>query len=238
MLKVRDLCFDYGKIPIIGNLSFDVEEGGVTCIVGSNGTGKTTALLTISCNNKAKSGTIEFYGERIEHLAAHEVASRGLILVPEGRELFPSLTVLENLEMGCAINPRTRKRKSESLEHVFMLFPRLKDRMKQLAGSLSGGEQQMLAIGRGLMACPRLLLMDEPSLGLSPIIVKEVFRMIKEISSHDVTILLVEQNALKSLAISKQAYIMGNGTISFHGAGKELLQDRRVKMAYLGTAQI
>lgn len=234
MLDVKDLCFAYGNIPILRGLNFTVEEGGVTSIVGSNGVGKSTTLLTISCCNRAQAGTIEFCGERIEHLAPHEVASRGLVHVPEGRELFPNLTVFENLEMGSAMNSTTRRKKAESLEYVFSLFPHLIDRKKQLAGSLSGGEQQMLAIGRGLMACPKLLLMDEPSLGLSPIVVKEVFKMVEEISSHDVTILLVEQNAHKSLAISRQAYIMDNGNISFQGAGKDLLQDPRVKKAYLG----
>jgi branched-chain amino acid transport system ATP-binding protein len=157
-----------------------------------------------------------------------------LVHVPEGRELFPNLTVFENLEMGSALTAATRQKKAKSLEYVFSLFPHLTGRENQMAGSLSGGEQQMLAIGRGLMACPRLLLMDEPSLGLSPIIVKEVFNMVEEISSHDVTILLVEQNAHKSLAISRQAYIMDNGRIAFQGIGKDLLQDPRVKKAYLG----
>jgi branched-chain amino acid transport system ATP-binding protein len=234
MLKVEGLCFAYGNIPILRNLNFLVQEGEITSIVGSNGAGKSTTLLTISGFNRAQSGTMEFCGERIEHLAPHEIAFRGLIHVPEGRELFPNLTVLENLEMGCAISSKTREKKRESLEYVFTLFPVLKERKSQLAGSLSGGEQQMLAIGRALMSIPKLLLMDEPSLGLGPIIVKEVFHMVNEINSHGVTILLVEQNALKSLAISQRGYIMENGSIAFQGVGKDLLQDPRVRKAYLG----
>ena len=234
MLSVKDLCFAYGKIPILRDVSFFAKEGIITSILGSNGAGKSTTLLTISSLNRASSGTIEFCEERIEHLAPHEIAFRGLIHVPEGRELFPSLSLLENLEMGCAISPRARKAKAESFEHVFKLFPVFKEKTKQLAGSLSGGEQQMLAIGRGLMSCPKLLLLDEPSLGLAPLIVKELFHMVTEINSHGVTILLVEQNALKSLSISEQVFVMENGGIAFEGTGKDLLQDERVKKAYLG----
>lgn len=234
MLKVKDLCFAYGKIPILRDLNFFVKEGIITSILGSNGAGKSTTLLTISSLNRANSGTIEFFNERIEHLAPHEIASRGLIHVPEGRELFPSLTVLENLEMGCAISPTARKAKPESFQYVFKLFSVLKEKKKQLAGSLSGGEQQMLAIGRGLMSCPKLLLLDEPSLGLAPLVVKEVFRMVTEINSHGVTILLVEQNALRSLSISEQVFVLENGSIAFEGNGKGLLQDQRVRKAYLG----
>ena len=234
MLKMKDLYFAYGKIPILRDLNFFVKEGTITSILGSNGAGKSTILLTISSLNRANSGTIEFFSERIEHLAPHEVAIRGLIHVPEGRELFPALTVLENLEMGCAISPITRKAKTESFEHLFKLFPVLKGKTKQTAGSLSGGEQQMLAIGRGLMSCPKLLLLDEPSLGLAPLVVKEVFHMVTEINSHGVTILLVEQNALRSLSISEQVFVMENGSIVLEGSGKDLLQDERIKKAYLG----
>jgi len=234
MLRVEALCFSYGKVPILHNVSFVVHEGEITSIIGSNGAGKSTTLLTISAFNRAKSGTIEFCGERIEHLAPHEIARRGLVHVPEGRELFPNLTVRENLEMGSAISAETRKRKAESFEYVYRLFPILKERQDQLASSLSGGEQQMLAIGRGLMSCPKLLLLDEPSLGLSPLVVKEVFRMVRGINSEGVTILLVEQNALKSLAISQRGYILENGSIAFGGVGKDLLKDDRVRKAYLG----
>jgi branched-chain amino acid transport system ATP-binding protein len=233
MLNVKELCFSYGNVPILHNLSFFAQEKEITSILGSNGAGKSTTLLTISAFNRAQSGAIEFCGERIDHLAPHEVVSRGLVHVPEGRELFPRLTVLENLEMGCAISAKAREKKADSFESMFTLFPVLSSRKNQVAGSLSGGEQQMLAIGRALMSCPKLLMLDEPTLGLSPIVVKEVFRMVKEVNSHGVTILLVEQNALKSLAISHQAYILENGSISFQGVGKVLLQDDRVRKAYL-----
>jgi branched-chain amino acid transport system ATP-binding protein len=234
VLKVKDLCFAYGNIPILRDLNFYVKEGIITALLGSNGAGKSTTLLTISGLYRANSGMIEFCDERIDHLAPHEIASRGLIHVPEGRELFSSLTVLENLEMGCAISAVARKAKQESYEHVLKLFPVLKGKTKQLAGSLSGGEQQMLAIGRGIMSRPRLLLMDEPSLGLAPLVVKEVFHMVVEVNCHGVTILLVEQNALRSLSISERVFVMENGNIAFAGIGKDLLQDERVKKAYLG----
>jgi branched-chain amino acid transport system ATP-binding protein len=234
MLKVGGLSFAYGKVPILHELAFSVQQGQITTVIGSNGAGKSTTLLTISGYNRARSGTIEFCGERIEHLAPHEIAFRGLIHVPEGRELFPGLTVYENLEMGAAISAKTRQKKRESLEYVYSLFPVLKERKDQRAGSLSGGEQQMLAVGRGLMACPKLLLLDEPSLGLSPLVAQGVFRMVSEINSQGVTILLVEQNALRALAISQRGYILANGRVAFEGVGKDLLKDERVRKAYLG----
>jgi branched-chain amino acid transport system ATP-binding protein len=234
MLKVERLCSAYGKVPILHDLNFSVPQGEITTIIGSNGAGKSTTLLTISGANRAKSGTVEFCGERIEHLAPHEIAFRGLIHVPEGRELFPSLTVRENLEMGSAISSKTREKRRESLEYVYTLFPVLKERRDQRAGSLSGGEQQMLAIGRGLMSRPKLLLLDEPSLGLSPLVARDVFRMVTEINSHGVTILLVEQNALRALAISQRGYILENGSVALEGVSKNLLNDERVRKAYLG----
>lgn len=235
MLKVEALSFSYGKVPILHDLRFAVPGGEITSIIGSNGAGKSTTLLTISGYNRAKSGSVEFCGERIEHLAPHEIASRGLVHVPEGRELFPSLTVAENLEMGSAISAKTREKKRVSLDYVFSLFPILERRKGQRAGSLSGGEQQMLAVGRGLMSCPKLLLLDEPSLGLGPLVARDVFRMVKEINAQGVTILLVEQNALRALAISQRGYILENGHVVLEGAGKELLSDERVKKAYLGV---
>jgi branched-chain amino acid transport system ATP-binding protein len=234
MLKVGGLSFAYGKVPILHDLNFAVEQGEITSLIGSNGAGKSTTLLTISGFNRARSGTIEFCDERIEHLAPHEIAFRGLIHVPEGRELFPSLTVIENLEMGAAISAKTRKKKIESLEYVYTLFPVLKERRDQQAGSLSGGEQQMLAVGRGLMSCPKLLLLDEPSLGLSPLVARDVFRMVTQINSQGVTVLLVEQNALRALAISQRGYILENGSVALEGEGKDLLSDERVRKAYLG----
>ena len=234
MLRAEGLSFAYGKVPILHDLNFTVQQGEITSIIGSNGAGKSTALLAISGYNRARSGTIEFCNERIEHLAPHEIAFRGLIHVPEGRELFPSLTVTENLEMGAAINSKTREKKRESLEYVYTLFPVLKARKGQRAGSLSGGEQQMLAVGRGLMSCPKLLLLDEPSLGLGPLVARDVFRMVTEINSQGVTILLVEQNALRALAISQRGYILENGSVALEGVGKDLLNDERVRKAYLG----
>ena len=234
MLKVEGLSFAYGKVPVLHDLSFSVQQGEITTVIGSNGAGKSTTLLTISGFNRARSGVIEFCGERIEHLAPHEIGFRGLIHVPEGRELFPSLTVYENLEMGAAISAKTRKKKRESLEYVYTLFPVLKERKDQRAGSLSGGEQQMLAVGRGLMSCPKLLLLDEPSFGLSPLVAGDVFRMVSEINSQGVTVLLVEQNARRALAISQRGYILENGSIALEGKSKDLLGDERVKRAYLG----
>jgi branched-chain amino acid transport system ATP-binding protein len=234
MLRAEGLSFTYERVPILHDLNFTVQQGEITSIIGSNGAGKSTTLLTISGFNRARSGTIEFCGERIEHLAPHEIAFRGLIHVPEGRELFPSLTVSENLAMGAAISAKTRKKKRESLEYVYTLFPVLKERKDQRAGSLSGGEQQTLAVGRGLMSCPKLLLLDEPSLGLSPLVARDVFRMVTEINSQGVTILLVEQNALRALAISQRGYILDNGSVALEGVGKDLLNDERVRKAYLG----
>ncbi len=234
MLKAERLSFAYGKVPILHDLNFAVQQGEITSIIGSNGAGKSTTLLTISGFNRASAGTIEFCGERIDHLAPHEIAFRGLIHVPEGRELFPSLTVFENLEMGAAISAETRKKKKDSLEYVYRLFPVLKARSGQRAASLSGGEQQMLAVGRGLMSRPKLLLLDEPSLGLSPLIAQSVFHMVGEINAQGVTILLVEQNALRALAISRRGYILENGRVALEGLGKDLLNDARVRKAYLG----
>jgi len=234
MLKVEGLSFAYGNVPILHDLHLTVQHREIASIIGSNGAGKSTTLLAISGYNRARSGTIEFYNERIEHLAPHEIAFRGLIHVPEGRELFPSLTVTENLEMGAAISSKTREKKRESLEYVYTLFPVLKTRKGQRAGSLSGGEQQMLAIGRGLMSCPRLLLLDEPSLGLGPLVARDVFRMVAQINSRGVAILLVEQNAFRALAISERGYILENGRVVLEGMGKDLLNDQRVRKAYLG----
>jgi branched-chain amino acid transport system ATP-binding protein len=235
MLSVRDLCFAYGAVPILHDVTFSVEQSEITTILGSNGAGKSNALLALSGFHRAKSGTVQFCGERIDHLPPHEIAARGLIHVPEGRELFPNLTVVENLEMGAAIGAHTRQKKRDSLEYVYHLFPVLKERGLQRAGSLSGGQQQMLAIGRGLMSCPKLLLLDEPSLGLSPLVAKDVFRMVTQINAQGVTVLLVEQNALRALAISQRAYILENGRVALHGSSKDLLSDERVRRAYLGV---
>jgi len=235
MLTVEKLSFWYGNIPVLREISIVVEEAKITSLLGANGAGKSTILLSISKVLNVESGVIEFCGERIDVLESHEIASRGLIHVPEGRELFSSLSVMENLEMGCAISSKARGKRRSSFEHVFTMFPVLETRRKQLAGSLSGGEQQMLAIGRGLMSDPKLLMLDEPSLGLSPLIVKEVFRFVREIKGTGVTILLVEQNALKSIAISEHVYVLENGRIRLQGTGEEVLRRAPVR-CQLGNA--
>jgi branched-chain amino acid transport system ATP-binding protein len=211
-----------------------VGEGEILTVVGSNGSGKSTLLKAISGIVKPESGQIEFLGEDITGVPDHAIVKRGLVRVPEGRKLFPTMTVLENLEMG-SLAPEAKKRRKESFERVFTLFPVLKSRAGQLAGTLSGGEQQMAAIGRGLMAVPKLLLLDEPSLGLAPIIVSQVFETIRRINELGATILLVEQNVFQSLLISTTGLVLENGRITIEGKGKELLEDDRVKKTYLGT---
>jgi branched-chain amino acid transport system ATP-binding protein len=211
-----------------------VREGEIATLVGANGAGKTTALKTISGVVSATGGRISFDGERTERLAPHEVAARGIAHVPEGRRLFPLMSVRENLELG-AVSGEARRSRSESLDKVFALFPRVKERERQMAGTLSGGEQQMVAIGRGLMACPRLIILDEPSLGLAPIVVKEMFEIIQSINREGITILLVEQNVQQSLKLADRAYVLENGRVVLEGAGDELLNDERVRAAYLGA---
>lgn len=210
-----------------------IEEGQVASIVGSNGAGKSTTLNPISGVLRSSSGSIEFVGKRIENLPPHQIVEMGLVQIPEARLLFPYMTVLENLELG-AFTSRARKEIKESLESVFELFPILNDRKHQLAGTLNGGEQQMLAIARGLMAKPRLLMLDEPSLGLAPLLVKQVFETVKRINSHGITVLLVEQNVFHSLSISDEAYVLENGRVVLEGKGKEILDNPQVKEAYLG----
>jgi len=208
-------------------------QGSGPCGFGSNGTGKTTTLNTISGVLRASSGTIEFLGRRIENLPPHQIVDLGVVQIPEARLLFPYMTVLENLELG-AYTPKARKGKKENLKVVSRLFPVLEERKTQLAGTLSGGEQQMLAIARGLMAKPKLLMLDEPSLGLAPLLVKEVFETVKEISAHGITVVLVEQDVFHSLSISDEAYVLENGRVVLEGKGKGLLDNPQVKEAYLG----
>jgi len=217
----------------IRDVSLSVAEGHIISIVGSNGAGKTTLLNTISGVLPSAGGTITFAGKEIGHLPPHKIVEEGIIQVPEGRLLFPDMTVLENLELG-AFNRRSRKEIPALLKAVYNYFPKLEDRADQLAGTLSGGEQQMVAIGRGLMARPKLLMMDEPSLGLSPLVVKTVFETISKIKSDGITVLLVEQNVLQSLMISDDVYVLENGSIILNGQGRELLNDPRVREAYLG----
>ena len=233
MLEVKDLCVSYGAIKALRGISFKVDKGEIITLIGSNGAGKTTTLHSISNIIKKQSGTILFEGEDITNMGADKIVQRNLIQVPEGRRVFANLSVYENLMLGAYL----RKDKAEIqkyLEHVFTLFPRLKERIKQPAGTLSGGEQQMLAMGRALMSKPRLLLLDEPSMGLAPILVDEIFEIIKKINADGTTILLVEQNAFKALSIADRAYVLETGAISKEGNASDLIKDDSVKAAYLG----
>jgi len=233
MLSLSNVSSHYGDLQALRDVTLEVDSNQIVSIVGSNGAGKTTLINTISGVLPSSGGTITFQGKRVEKEPPHRIVNDGLVQVPEGRLLFPYMTVLENLELG-AYGERARNELSRSLEAVFGYFPKLEDRRKQLAGTLSGGEQQMLAIGRGLMAKPQLLMLDEPSLGLSPLIVKEVFETIKKIREEGITILLIEQNVLQSLMISDRGYVLENGSVVLEGAGTDLLTDPRVKEAYLG----
>lgn len=233
LLSVDNLTVHYGAIQALRGISFSVDEGEIITLIGSNGAGKTTTLHAISNIIKKSSGTVTFQGQDVSSTSADSIVRTGLIQVPEGRRIFSNLTVRENLEMGAY----TRKDKAEikaDMENVFELFPRMKERLKQLAGTLSGGEQQMLAMGRALMAKPKLLLLDEPSMGLAPILVDEIFSIIQKINKDGTTILLVEQNAFKALSIADRAYILETGAIIKTGAASELISDDSVRSAYLG----
>ncbi len=233
LLEVRDLNVYYGAIHALQGISFDLEEGEIVTLIGANGAGKSTTLKTISGLLRPRKGSIKLRGEELIDMPAQDIVRRGVIHVPEGRKIFAPLTVQENLEMGAF----TRKDPAEirqSMERVFKSFPRLKERLNQLGGTLSGGEQQMLAIGRGLMARPKLLLLDEPSMGLAPILVEEIFSIIQEINSQGVSVLLVEQNALMALSIAHRGYVLETGRIVLSGTGQELLHNPMVIQAYLG----
>ena len=233
MLEVKDLEVYYGVIQAIKGISFHVEEGEVIALIGANGAGKTTTLQTITGMLNAQAGSIQFEGTELTKIPGHKIVSMGMAHVPEGRRVFAQLSVLENLNLGAY----TRKDKTEieeSLKRVYKSFPRLEERKNQLAGTLSGGEQQMLAMGRALMSKPRIVLMDEPSMGLSPIFVEEIFNIIKEISAEGTTVLLVEQNAKKALSIADRAYVLETGKIVLEGDAKDLLNDESIKKAYLG----
>jgi branched-chain amino acid transport system ATP-binding protein len=232
-LSVERIEVRYGDALALFDVSLEVQQGEIVSLVGANGAGKTTALKAISGLLKPRSGQILFCGNRLNDLPAHSIVNLGIVQIPEGRQLFPYMTVLENLELG-SYTPEARKRLDDSLEQVFELFPLLKDRKSQLAGTLSGGEQQMLAIGRGLMANPRLLMLDEPSLGLAPMLVKSIFAAIEAINRQGTTILLVEQDVQKSLALARRGYVMENGRITLKGEAKELLSNEHLRKAYLG----
>jgi branched-chain amino acid transport system ATP-binding protein len=233
LLNVENTCTYYGDVQALRDVSLRIREDQIVSVIGSNGAGKTTTLNTLSGILQSSSGVIEFLGRRIENLPPHEIVELGLVQIPEARLLFPYMTVLENLELGCYA-PRAREGKGENLETVFGLFPVLEDRKTQLAGTLSGGEQQMLAIARGLMARPKLLMLDEPSLGLAPLLVKQVFGTVKEINAQGITVLLVEQNVYHALSIADEAYVLENGSIVLEGGAKEVLDNPQVKEAYLG----
>jgi branched-chain amino acid transport system ATP-binding protein len=234
LIVLENVAAAYGDVQVLWGVTLAVREGQIATLVGANGAGKTTTLKTISGVVRATAGSMVYDGERIDKLPSHQIAARGISHVPEGRRLFPLMTVRENLELGVA-SKGARKSREESLEHVFSLFPRLKERAAQMAGTLSGGEQQMVAIGRGLMARPRLLMLDEPSLGLAPIVVREMFDIICEVNRAGITILLVEQNVKQSLKISDRAFVLENGRVVLDGVGAELLDDERVREAYLGA---
>lgn len=233
MLKVEGIHVYYGDLHAVKGVSFQVGEDQIVSLVGSNGAGKTTTLNAISGLNRPASGSIHFGEVDIRRCGSHHIVDLGIIQVPEGRMLFPEMTVTENLEMGC-FPLRARKNFKESLQEVIRLFPFLAERKEQLAGTLSGGEQQMLAIGRGLMAQPKVLMLDEPSLGLAPLVVEEIIETIKAIRTRGTAILLVEQNVFHALSISDRAYILENGEIVMEGKGEELLKNQKVRKAYLG----
>jgi branched-chain amino acid transport system ATP-binding protein len=233
MLEINGLNAGYGEMTILRDISISIHKGEVVCIVGGNGAGKTTTLNVISGIIPARSGMITFLGEKINGLPSHKIVAAGVVHVPEGRKVYPRLTVKENLQVGAYL-PKARVQKAANLDNVYRMFPILKDRSGQMAGALSGGEQQMLAIGRGLMSQPVLLMLDEPSLGLSPLISKQIFGIIREISQQGTTVLLVEQNVHQALTLCDRAYVLENGAITLSGTGKELLLDDNVKKAYLG----
>lgn len=232
-LSIRDLNVSYGNIKALKGISLDVEEGTIVTLIGANGAGKSTLMKTLSGLLKASKGSILLDGREIMNLPSHQIVKQGIILSPEGRQVFPQMTVYENLMMG-AFTIQSKAEKAELLKTVYDLFPILEERSRQQAGTLSGGEQQMLAVGRAMMAKPRVLLLDEPSLGLAPLVIKEIFAMIQRINALGTTVLLVEQNARIALKVSDYAYVLETGNITLQGTGAELANNQRVKDAYLG----
>ena len=233
LLELDAVEVAYGDLPALRGVSLAIEEGEILSVVGANGAGKTTMLRAISGLLRPRAGRIALDGARLDRMPTHLVVARGVVQVPEGRKIFPSLTVTENLELGSYVSG-ARAHRRESMERVLGLFPRLAERRRQAAGTMSGGEQQMLAIGRALMARPRLLMLDEPSLGLAPLIVQEIFRIIGEINRLGTTVLLVEQNTRQALALSRRGYVLENGRVALEGSGAELLGNEHVRRAYLG----
>lgn len=233
LLEVKGLEVYYGVIQALKGIDFEVNEGEIVTLIGANGAGKTTTMQSVIGLIPPKAGAVSFEGKEITHLPCHKIVSLGMSQVPEGRRIFQELTVYQNLLMGAYIQ-KDKKAIKEDIEKIYARFPRLEERKNQIAGTLSGGEQQMLAMGRALMSRPKLLMLDEPSMGLSPLLVDEVFTIIKDLNKEGTTVLLVEQNAGKSLAISNRAYVLENGRIVLSGTGEELLQSEEVKKAYLG----
>lgn len=231
MLKVKDINVYYGKIHALKNVSFEVRPGEVVALIGANGAGKSTTLKTVSGMMHSRTGSIEFLGEDITHTPSHNLVYKGLAHVPEGRRIFQQMTVLENLEMGAYLHKKPTR---EELKDIFTRFPRLQERRDQVAGTLSGGEQQMLAMGRALMSNASMLMLDEPSMGLSPLLVQEIFDIIRDIHKEGMTILLVEQNAQMALSVADRAYVLETGRVVMDGTGAELLTNERVRSAYLG----
>ena len=232
ILSIRDLSVNYGGIEAVKGISFDVHEGEIVTLIGANGAGKSSTLRTIAGLVKPSGGTINFRGDNITGRDATTIVKKGITLVPEGRHIFPDLTVLENLKVGAYLRSDDI---SGDIQWVYDLFPRLRERSWQAGGTLSGGEQQMLAVGRALMARPKLIMMDEPSLGLAPLVVRDIFEIIRQINRQGVSILLIEQNANMALKVADSAYVMETGCITLSGAGKDLLNNEAVKKAYLGT---
>jgi branched-chain amino acid transport system ATP-binding protein len=235
LLSLKDVRVSYGGIQAVKGISLEVNEGELVTLIGANGAGKSSTLKAIAGLHHAAGGSIKYAGQEISALPSHEIARCGLVLVPEGRGVFPSLTIAENLAMG-AYSRDDRAAIAADIEEKFTLFPRLKERARQTAGTLSGGEQQMLAIARALMARPRVLLLDEPSMGLAPIMVQKIFEVVRDIAKRGVTLLLIEQNARLALSISHRGYVMDGGLITLSGASSDLLHDPKVREAYLGEA--
>ncbi|TDB37696.1 MAG: ABC transporter ATP-binding protein [Actinobacteria bacterium] len=235
MLKVENLHTHYGQIEALKGISLEVNDGEIVTLIGANGAGKSTTLKTISGQLAPTQGTVSLDGEIVSGLLAHKVTEKGIIQVPEGRRIFPRMTVAENLEMGAFLRKDAEGIK-EDLEQVFTLFPRLKERINQKGGTLSGGEQQMLAMGRGIMARPKLLMLDEPSMGLAPVVVETIFEIIERLNKEGITILLVEQNAAMALSVAHRGYVLEVGSIALEGPGKELLHNEQVRKTYLGES--
>ncbi len=235
ILEIQDLSVHYGGIVALEGITFNVEEGSIVTLIGANGAGKSTTLRAIMGLVPTAAGSVIYHGEKITGLDTRRIVEMGLVLVPEGRRVFPNLTVLENLKLGAYLQDKPTE--TRRLEHVYDLFPRLKERHWQHAGTLSGGEQQMLAVGRALMANPTMVMMDEPSLGLAPLVVKDIFSIIRRINSEGVTVLLIEQNANVALHTADYGYVLQTGTITLEGTGAELLANEEVKVAYLGKTR-